>query len=71
MSEGTCQSWDWVCKLEQHVGNCSRVPKNRTTIAPGIPFLSMDSKDAVYTLPRRYLHIHVDCDSTTKSKTIG
>jgi hypothetical protein len=30
----------------------------------------MDSKDAVYFLPRKYLHIDVDGGTTPNSKTI-
>jgi hypothetical protein len=45
-------------------------PENRTTLGPGVLFLSMDSKDVVYILPRIYLHIHGDCGTIPNGKRI-
>ena len=68
MSEAAIGCVNWC--LNSMVGIGTECPENRTTVGPGVPFLSMDSKDAVCFLPRTSVHIHGDCGTTPNGKTI-
>ena len=50
MSEAAIGCVNWC--LNSMVGIGTESPENRTTVGPGVPFLSMGSKDAVCNLPR-------------------
>ena len=69
MSEAAIGCVNWC--LNSMVGIGTESPKNRTTISPGVPFLSMGSKDAVCNLPRTSMHIHGDCGILPMARQSG
>ena len=69
MSEAAIGCVNWC--LNSMVGIGTESPENRTTISPGVPFLSMGSKDAVCNLPRTSMHIHGDCGILPMARQSG
>ena len=69
MSEAAIGCVNWC--LNSMVGIGTESPENRTTVGPGVPFLSMGSKDAFCILPRTSMHIHGDCGILPMARQSG
>ena len=69
MSEAAIGCVNWC--LNSMVGIGTESPENRTTVGPGVPFLSMGSRDAVCNLPRTSMHIHGDCGILPMARQSG
>lgn len=62
LRKGPSGTVNWCVNCSSMGEISTDIPKSRTTMGPGIPFLSMDSKDVVYD--KGYVHTHVDCGTT-------